>query len=293
MTNVDITTKAPKKGFTLLELSIVLVIIGLIVGGVLVGQDLIKAAEVRATVGQYEKFNASINTFRTKFDGIPGDLAGSKANAFGLLVHGTAGSIGTTGFGDGNGLINDTASTNTNLPVGETLVFWRHLSDASLTDGAYGRDITTALALGATPTPGDYFPPAKLGRGNYWVVGSAQGDNYYVLGGVGNGGTISGTTYNATGALTPIETFNIDTKVDDGAPNTGQVQARGIGTSGVLNTAFSPLSAGSTVPASVNATSTAATCMVGAAGALATNTYNRNTATGGNDPSCVLRLRFN
>ena len=41
-----------KQGFTLIELSIVLVIIGLIVGGVLVGQDLIKGAEIRATVAQ-------------------------------------------------------------------------------------------------------------------------------------------------------------------------------------------------------------------------------------------------
>jgi prepilin-type N-terminal cleavage/methylation domain-containing protein len=44
-------------GFTLIELSIVLVIIGLIVGGVLVGQDLVKAAGVRATISQIEKFN--------------------------------------------------------------------------------------------------------------------------------------------------------------------------------------------------------------------------------------------
>lgn len=44
-----------QSGFTLIELSIVLVIIGLIVGGVLVGRDLIKAAEVRAQVSQIEK----------------------------------------------------------------------------------------------------------------------------------------------------------------------------------------------------------------------------------------------
>jgi prepilin-type N-terminal cleavage/methylation domain-containing protein len=62
-------------GFTLIELSIVLVIIGLIVGGVLVGQDLIKAAEIRATISQYEKYNAAMNTFRTKYNGMPGDLS--------------------------------------------------------------------------------------------------------------------------------------------------------------------------------------------------------------------------
>ena len=91
-----------EKGFTLIELSIVLVIIGLIVGGVLVGQDLIKASEIRATVAQVEKYNSAVNTFRTKYNGMPGDLPQTTAGAFGLfaLTYAT-----TLGFGDGNGLI--------------------------------------------------------------------------------------------------------------------------------------------------------------------------------------------
>jgi prepilin-type N-terminal cleavage/methylation domain-containing protein len=47
-------------GFTLIEMSIVLVIIGLIVGGVLVGQDLIRAAYIRAQITQIEKFNTAV-----------------------------------------------------------------------------------------------------------------------------------------------------------------------------------------------------------------------------------------
>ncbi len=98
-------------GFTLIELSIVLVIIGLIVGGVLVGQDLIKAAEIRATISQYEKYNAAMNTFRTKYNGMPGDLSATQAIAFGL---GTA----ATTVGDGNSLIESTSTTNYNIPRG-------------------------------------------------------------------------------------------------------------------------------------------------------------------------------
>ena len=54
-------------GFTLIELSIVLVIIGLIIGGVLVGRDLIAAAQVRAQISQIEKYQTAVNTFRGKY----------------------------------------------------------------------------------------------------------------------------------------------------------------------------------------------------------------------------------
>src|ERR1700728_2487693 len=97
-----------RRGFTLIELSIVLVIIGLIVGGVLVGQDLIKAAEVRATVGQYEKYNAAVNTFRTKYNGIPGDIPQAQASQFGLFTMTAA--APAVGLGDGNGLLEGAAS---------------------------------------------------------------------------------------------------------------------------------------------------------------------------------------
>src|SRR3984885_3925644 len=72
--------------FTLIELSIVLVIIGLIVGGVLVGQDLIKAAEIRATVSQIEKYNTAANTFQTKYNALPGDVPAAQAASFGMVA---------------------------------------------------------------------------------------------------------------------------------------------------------------------------------------------------------------
>ena len=55
-----------QKRFTLIELSIVSVIIALIVGGVLVGQDLIKVAQIRATITQYNNFLTATNTFQLK-----------------------------------------------------------------------------------------------------------------------------------------------------------------------------------------------------------------------------------
>src|ERR1700688_3889289 len=96
-------------GFTLIELSIVLVIIGLIVGGILVGQDLIKAAEVRAQISQIEKYNQAVNTFRAKFNAIPGDMAVSTAQQFGFLVGFAC--TGQQGGRDGNGLIDGFSGT--------------------------------------------------------------------------------------------------------------------------------------------------------------------------------------
>src|SRR5450432_676842 len=98
-------SRAAESGFTLIELSIVLVIIGLIIGGVLVGQDLIKAAAIRATIQQIEGYNTSVHTFQTKYNAIPGDISAQAASNFGM----TGGLLlsGTEGLGDGNGILED------------------------------------------------------------------------------------------------------------------------------------------------------------------------------------------
>ena len=101
--------KPSQAGFTLVELAIVLVIIGLIVGGVLVGQDLIKAATVRSTVTDIEKYNGAVTTFRSKYNGLPGDLLASKAVEFQLSASTDANATGGPGLRDGNTLIQDGA----------------------------------------------------------------------------------------------------------------------------------------------------------------------------------------
>lgn len=281
--------KQKQQGFTLIELSIVLVIIGLIVGGVLVGQDLIKAAEIRATVSQVEKYNAAVNTFRTKYNAIPGDItggAGGQAGAFGLYV-----GPGTVGQGDGNGLVEGGVAGGTNS-AGENIMFWRHLTDANLVDGAFGVTGNSALAgTGTAAAPGtglltaavtnvaQSLPPAKLGRGTSFLVYSNNGLNYYQIYTV-TGITAPGVMTAGASQMTPTEAYNIDQKVDDGAPNTGGVRARGI-------------AAVNANPTWVAAT-TAATCIMGGTAVTdLTTTYNRVAATGGNDPSCSLRLQFN
>jgi prepilin-type N-terminal cleavage/methylation domain-containing protein len=275
-----------KAGFTLIELSIVLVIIGLIVGGVLVGQDLIKAAEIRATMSQVEKYNTALNTFRGKYNGMPGDLQCAVAFSLGTpftvgqSASCTGGMTGSAGLGDGNGLI-EGGSTGATVPLGETLVFWAHLSGANLVDGSYGAVGNSAItAAGATLTgtvsnPAQSIPPSRLGRSLYFLVYASSGYNYYQLMPV-TGMSPGVYTLGNTG-IPGIEASTIDGKLDDGNPGTGIVLARSI-------------TAVNGTP-TVAASATSNTCTIGSG--TNADTYNLNAASGGTDPSCSLRFRFN
>ena len=281
----EMAGKKLEKGFTLIELSIVLVIIGLIVGGILVGQDLIRAAEIRATVGQIEKYNSAINTFRTKYNGMPGDLDSTDAAAFGFQTR-----AGTVGEGDGNGLIqgNSGGTAISGCFTEEAGLLWNDLSVANLLDGNYttnaaNQDAAAPVAVVATNVA-LVFPPARLARGNYVTSGSYNSTNYWLIAGIG-AVTVTTGAYTLTTNLTPIESYNMDIKLDDGMPLTGLVQAH----AKAGNTA-SPLS---DAPTS-GATNISGDCLFGdAVGTNPTDTYNRNVSSGGLAPACIMRFRFN
>lgn len=224
-------------GFTLIELSIVLVIIGLIVGGVLVGQDLIRAAGVRATISQIERYNTATNTFRGKYGYLPGDIKAPDATNFGFAPRGTA-----QGQGDGNGLLEGWhyGACGIVVTAGETAMFWGDLSAARLIEGTFNTASATSVPA-IDPITGTgldaYFPAAKLGSGNYiyaWSGGwsglesvspcPGDGTNYFSL------STVS--QINSTGALmmagfglSVSAAQSIDKKIDDGLPQSGNVLA--------------------------------------------------------------------
>ena len=166
-------------GFTLIELSIVLVIIGLIVGGVLLGQSLISAAAVRAQVTQIEKFNTAANTFFQKFGYLPGDIPDPAASSFGFQARGQY-----AGEGDGNGLLQgvytDASGQNygTRMAAGETAMFWADLTVAHLIDGSFTVASThtpwpSQITNTSSPGINRYLPESKIGNGNTSIFGAA------------------------------------------------------------------------------------------------------------------------
>ena len=121
------TSSSKHSGFTIIELSIVLVIIGLIVGGVLVGKDLIHAATVRSQVKQIEDYTSAVNVFRIKYNYIPGDLPASEASQLGFIAR-----SGAANHGDNNSFITDCDGSDGGLnDIGcEQTLFWADLSSA-------------------------------------------------------------------------------------------------------------------------------------------------------------------
>lgn len=258
--------KRSQQGFTLVELAIVLVIIGLIVGGVLVGQDLIKAATLQKGIKSLSDTESAATTFRTKYNAIPGDFNGTTAvatfttaNGFPLAITGL--SATTIGLGDGNGLVDATTTAaggtvaTTLGASGETLAFYPELYNAGYVKQQmnYGT-ITTAVASAANMN-GAFLQFPTSGANKPLVVAQAlNGRNYLSIVGMPTAFAALPTTW--TAALSPAEANSIDGKLDDGAPSTGAVLAIGAATGG-----------GSPVPGTAGAAGTGVTngCYFGTA----------------------------
>ncbi len=213
--------KKNSTGFTLIEISIVLVIIGLIVGGIMLGQTLIRSSELRSIVTDIEKFEAARITFRSKYNCVAGDC--QSASAFGL---------GTNG--NGNGYVD-----HYNSYVGDEEVwqFWKHLANAGLIKGNYtgvgglaDPDIDSVIeenvpssrisGVGysiytAAPLFSDWSP-SQVGSGvtrsvydsKYYIGRDERADNYLTR----------------SGFLNPIEAKSLDEKYDDGLANKGNIR---------------------------------------------------------------------
>lgn len=215
-----------QSGFSLVELSIVLVILGLLTGGILGGRELVKAAELRSVTSEYRQWVTAVNTFKDKYMGLPGDL--DNATAFwGAADTSSGGECGAPGADTGSGT--DTCNGNGDGEVEEDyeeIRFWQHLSNAGIISGNYsgvGGSGGIGHAVG-----GENAPQSKYSTGVWGTdhEGDSAGTseefalNYgqvLMLGSEASSGEPDGDLFN------PEDLWNIDMKMDDGKPGQGHV----------------------------------------------------------------------
>tara|TARA_B100001123_G_C15281552_1_gene1014171 strand:- start:177 stop:971 length:795 start_codon:yes stop_codon:yes gene_type:complete len=222
------------RGFSLVELSIVLVILGLLTGGILTGQSLIRAAELRSLTAHISTLQTSMHSFRDKYFALPGDMrnatdfwgAANSSGAGGNCADplDNTGTSTQTCNGDGNGQIRTPGSGGTYY---EQHRAWQHLANAGLIEGSY----TGAAAVANNSNSfarGVNAPQLKLGNVtgvlHYGQAISGSTNEFdrsaahYIGYGTTSGGWPNGPF------LTPEEAWNLDTKVDDGRPAYGVIR---------------------------------------------------------------------
>jgi len=228
-----------QKGFTLLELSIVLMIIGLIVGGIMGGKYLIRAGQLRDVVSEYGQYVKAIKEFQDKYQALPGDMAnattfwGAETSCPNPTYNATPHTA--TCNGDGNGMIyNRTTTAWDGTTAYEMFRAWQQLANAGFIRGGYSGMAGQGGVEYALP--GVNVPASQLSGAGwtlFWLGSLAPscctwyytGNNYgHILAfGAVNAAVYKGTT--ETAVITPSEALDIDSKIDDGMPGTGKVAA--------------------------------------------------------------------
>jgi prepilin-type N-terminal cleavage/methylation domain-containing protein len=219
------------RGFSLIELSIVLMIIGLLSAGIMVGQTMLRESQINSLMTDEQRYVAATATFQQKYNALPGDMYNA-TSYWGAMSTcppnpGTTSPGGTiTCNGDGNGQIVSVTSGMSNFV--ESLLFWKHLSNAQLVQGSYTGIPGSAGAwdhiFGVNSPAGRV---SGLGIGVYYIGVMPTGIQNYFPGSYGHIMLIGAyypdsLPYNPI--FTTLEAQNFDQKFDDGLPGVGNVR---------------------------------------------------------------------
>lgn len=207
-----------KDGFTLVELAVVLTIIGLLIGGILKGQQLLVNARVQETIEQIQSYHAGMTVFKDKYGQTPGDMSVARKR----LPNCNDENFCYDGNGDwviGEKIPyapdQDQHGVNT-IPKVETSMFWKHLALADLISGVNPAADPTKAAWGVThpksPLRGGFIISTKTGPGSPDFFPSG----HLIM-------IVNGMPRPPTYPLTAFEAALLDRKMDDGRPNAGYV----------------------------------------------------------------------
>ncbi len=186
-----------QNGFTLIEIAIVLVIIGLLLGGVMKGQELINSAKVKNLATDFRNIPVYIYGYQDKFKALPGD----DPNVAGHLTGGTQGAKPPAG----NGLID--GNWNSTDPTVESYLFWQHIRLAGLAPGS--------TITGTT----DYIPRNAVGG----QIGITNAANSPITG-------LKGSYIICSDGISGKFAKQLDTTLDDGNTATGSMMVTATGT---------------------------------------------------------------
>jgi prepilin-type N-terminal cleavage/methylation domain-containing protein len=214
------------RGFTLVEIAVVLVIIGLLIGGILRGNELMDSSRASSIVSQQSSLQTAFYGFVDRYKMLPGDLTSMQAL---LIDSNTAPAVSA---GDGNVLLDDSPAFFNNLTQAGFLICASCGSTAVVTPGVAGAAATaatyippvTGLTAANSPVnvysqPIAFYFNTGTTVGSTPTVGGSTAGSISFLGGSSEGGKpllITGSgIYSAMLA-------EIDRKSDDGSPGSGQ-----------------------------------------------------------------------
>ncbi|PIR31549.1 MAG: hypothetical protein COV36_08195 [Alphaproteobacteria bacterium CG11_big_fil_rev_8_21_14_0_20_44_7] len=196
-----------RKGFTFIEISFVVVIIGILIGGMVFGSELVKTSRLQGIIVESQDYIRKVREFNDKYGYYPGDMP--NASSFWDVDAATLGEHN----GNGDGVVDDLI-TAPEPDAYERFMFWQHLNKAGYIDD-------TMSGAGSSVSVGVNVPESNYPKGIYDIAPST-GD-YMIL-------QSSGTN---SQLLEPQAAFYIDDKMDDGIATTGLVH--GFGDGGSLN----------------------------------------------------------
>jgi len=186
--------RSQQSGFTLVEIAIVLVIIGLLLGGILKGQELINSAKVKNLANDFRVIPTYIYAFQDKYKALPGDDAAVVAHVSGATAATTPGTVG-------NGVIE--GHWNSTTTTDESFLFWQHVRLAN-------------LAAGPTSVADATYRPTNAVGGNLGIASVSTTPQI-----TGMTGTYQVCSKGVLGKFA----LQLDVQMDDGQPCTGSMRA--------------------------------------------------------------------